>query len=518
MGPPPSAMDPTDSDAMSTVRINLSNLTLSSPSSDPYNPNTLPIHPDNALPAGRVPFGRPMRSLFNFAQSYHPLNHGSYGTFPRYVLEHKIQKLREFESRPSVYRTFVYPSQLRHSRSLVAPFLGADIDEVVLVPNATTGINTVLRNILPGYGENDVVLFPSSIYPSCWNTLRSVQEEMGNLKGKGFELVEMKLDHPITDDRLVERFRQTVGKLTKEGKRVRLAIFDTIVTGPGVRVPWEALVAECKRLGVKSLIDGAHGIGHIDLTETGKSVRPDFVVTNCHKWLFVPRGCAVLYVPFENQDLIKTALPTSHGYLAPEVRGHDREDEHGGNIFEGEWQGRGGEQGKWSEYFTNLFVDVATVDCSSYTCIEAALEFREKVCGGEETIRDYCFRLAYQGGNRAAEILGTEVMDVPDITGYGSLRRCNFANVRLPLRVVKKGDTAGKGDVAEEDIRAVVVWIYRTCARDYDTYLQTFFIGGHVWTRFSAQIYLEVSDFEWGARTLLEICERVKKGEWKGTT
>lgn len=455
-----------------------------------------------------------MRDLFNFSPSYHPLNHGSYGTFPRYVLEAKIQKLREFESRPSIYRTFIYPSELKHSRSLVAPFLGADVDEIVLVPNATTGINVVLRNILPKYGKDDVVVYPSSIYPSCLNTLRSVAEATDS--EKRFGLVTMDVEYPIEDDELVELFRETVEKVTREGKKVRLAIFDTIVSGPGVRVPWERLVGECKELGVMSLIDGAHGIGHIDLTETGRSIRPDFMVTNCHKWLFVPRGCAVLYVPFENQGLIKTALPTSHGYLAPELRPHERAEEGDvRNIFEGEFKGRGGEKGPWSDYFTNLFVDVATVDCSSYTCIKPAIEFRDNVCGGEEAIREYCFRLAYQGGNRAAEILGTEVMDVPDVTRYGNLRRCNFANVRLPLTVVKEGGVVREGEVREQDVRNVTVWIYRTAARDYDTYLQTFYIGGHFWTRFSAQIYLEVADFEWGARTLMEICERVKNGEWR---
>jgi selenocysteine lyase/cysteine desulfurase len=49
--------------------------------------------------------------------------------------------------------------------------------------------------------------------------------------------------------------------LRKEGKRVRLVMFDTVLTFPGVRMPWERLVEVCREMGVLSLIDGAHGIG-----------------------------------------------------------------------------------------------------------------------------------------------------------------------------------------------------------------------------------------------------------------
>lgn len=57
---------------------------------------------------------------------------------------------------------------------------------------------------------------------------------------------------------------------------------DTVLTFPGARMPWEALVQACKELNVLSLIDGAHGIGHIDLGHLGE-VGPDFFVSNCYK-------------------------------------------------------------------------------------------------------------------------------------------------------------------------------------------------------------------------------------------
>ncbi|KAK3334172.1 aminotransferase family protein-like protein [Cercophora scortea] len=423
-----------------------------------------------------TPFGRPMRSLFPFAPTYTPLNHGSYGTVPLAILSHRERLLREYESRECIFKQFTLPKLLAESRAAVAPLLGAATDEVVFVNNATTGVNTVLRNLV--YERGDVIVYPTSIYPACLNTVRFLEETTA-VRGVGVDVV-----YPVEDEEVVERFRAVVERVVRKGGRVRVAVFDTIVSGPGVRVPWERLVGVCRELGVLSLVDGAHAVGHLDMRHTG-AVRPDFLVTNCHKWLYAPRGCAVLYVPFANQHLITTCLPTSHGYKPPSVR----------KLL------------PTTAYFVNLFVDVSTADSTPFICVPAALKFREDVCGGEEAILAYNHALAYEGGNRVAQMFGTEVLD----DRSGSIRKCGFANVKLPLSVgTREGD-----DLKSEDVGRVLLFIYRTAAREFDTYMQTFFYAGCFWTRFSAQIYLEMADFEWAASTLLGLCERVKKGEWR---
>ena len=68
-------------------------------------------------------------------------------------------------------------------------------------------------------------------------------------------------------------------------------MFDTVLAFPGVRFPLKRLVETCKDLGVKSFIDGAHGIGHIDLTHMG-TIGPDFLITNCHKYAH-PNQCLI---------------------------------------------------------------------------------------------------------------------------------------------------------------------------------------------------------------------------------
>jgi len=243
-----------------THTSSLSSSKQSEPNSDPSSPV--------------VPFGRPMRQLFCFSPAYRPFNHGSFGTFPKAVQEARFEALRKWEEAECISQVYSYPAALLASRKLIAPLLGAALDEVVLLPNATTGVNTVLRNLV--YEEGDVIVFPETIYSACRGTVAQLEESTA-VKGHAIDV-----RYPIEDDELVELFRKTVVRLTSEGRRVRVAVFDCIVSAPGVRVPWERIVAACRELRVLSLIDAAHGIGHVDLGHAG-ALKPDFLVTNCHK-------------------------------------------------------------------------------------------------------------------------------------------------------------------------------------------------------------------------------------------
>lgn len=132
-----------------------------------------------------------------------------------------------------------------------------------------------------------------------------------------------------------------------------------------------------------------------------------------------------------------------------------------------------------------------------------ALEFRKEVCGGEAKIMEYCQEVAREGGKKAAEILGTEVME----NAEGTLTRCAFANVRLPLQI-----GTGENEIMKEDVPVAAQWISRTLVDDFDTFMAIVYYGGHLWVRFSGQIFLQVEDIVWGAHTLKELCQRAAKG------
>ena len=155
--------------------------------------------------------------------------------------------------------------------------------------------------------------------------------------------------------------------------------------------------------------------------------------------------------------------------------------------------------------FVLLFEFVGTLDLCPYLCIEEALKFRQHVCGGEEKIMKYCEEISDEGGRLAAEIFGTNVMD----NKTKMLTKCAFTNVRLPLEV---GD--GPGQIEEKNMYLVAIWMTAMLVRESDIYSPVFYHARKFWTRFSGQIYLDLGDFEKGARALKALCERAQSGEY----
>jgi selenocysteine lyase/cysteine desulfurase len=401
------------------------------------------------------------------------------------------------EARPDSFIRYEYPKLLDESRAAVASLLRAPTETVVFVSNATAGVNTVLRNIAWNPDGRDEILHFDTIYSGCAKTIDYVIEDRQGLVSSRC----IPLSYPCEDSAVLAAFTSAVEDSLKQGKRPRLCLFDVVSSMPGVRFPFEAVTAACRERDIISLIDGAQGVGMVDinLAETD----PDFFVSNCHKWLHVPRGCAVFYVPLRNQGLMRSTLPTSHGFVPRVVR------EGGSRVSPLPPSGK-------SEFVT-AFEFVGTMDNAPYLCVKDGIAWREEVLGGEERIRDALTDMARQGGQKVADILGTKVLD----NATQSLTRCAMVNVALPLAVqteegkALEGELAGVSAIPKSDVSAVTAWIQKVLVDEHKTFVALLVYGGRWWARLSAQVYLEVDDFEWAGHTLKEVCERAAKGEYK---
>ena len=214
-----------------------------------------------------------MRDQFLFADGYLPLNHGAFGTYPKPVRDdlHRWQDLSE--AKPDTFIRYDYPNFLDAACTAIAAYLDVPTPNLAFIPNATTGFNTVLRSLV--FEDGDVIIHFSTIYSAIAKTVEYICE---TTPAGSFNV---KVEYPIRDDDLIKKFVEGLEQVKAGGKKVKMAVFDTISSVPGVRVPWERLVKNCRDNGVLSFVDGAHGVGQIDLDL--RAVEPDFFVSNLHK-------------------------------------------------------------------------------------------------------------------------------------------------------------------------------------------------------------------------------------------
>lgn len=237
------------------------------------------------------------------------LNHGSFGACPRAVLERQAELRRELEAEPVDFLVRQLPGRLRQAREALAPFVGADADDLAFVANATSGVNCVLASLRLEPG--DELLTTDHAYGACAKALRHAAAR------SGAELRIVAVPFPLAgDDDVVAPVLAAVTPGT------RLALLDHVSSVPGLVFPLQRLVGELRARGVETLVDGAHGLGMLplDLARIGAA----YYTANAHKWLCAPKGAAILHVRRDRQPGLHP-LVISHGY-SPEGAFRDEFD------------------------------------------------------------------------------------------------------------------------------------------------------------------------------------------------
>lgn len=85
------------------------------------------------------------------------LDHGSFGACPTEVLRYQNAVRAELEAEPVRFLSREIFDRLDVARAALAGFVGADPDGLVFVPNATTGLNAVLRSLIFDAGDELLV-------------------------------------------------------------------------------------------------------------------------------------------------------------------------------------------------------------------------------------------------------------------------------------------------------------------------------------------------------------------------
>jgi isopenicillin-N epimerase len=266
------------------------------------------------------------------------LNHGAFGATPWPVLHAQSEWRTRMERDPVAFLDTELERQLDGARERLAAFLGASPKDLAFVPNATTGVNTVLRSL--EFAPADEILTTDHDYNACLNAIRQTADKTGA------RAVVAKVPFPPrSDDEVLDAI------LGAAGPRTRLAVVSHITSPTALIFPIARIVAALAERGIDTLVDGAHtGTVPADLSNLGAA----YYTGNAHKWLCSPKGAGFLHVRRDRQAAIRPLI-TSHGANIPR---RDRSR----FLLEFDWTG--------------------TADFTPYLAIPAALDFFEHLLPG----------------------------------------------------------------------------------------------------------------------------------------
>ncbi len=336
------------------------------------------------------------------------LNHGAFGACPIPVLAQQQVFRQQLEQEPLRFIMREFEPLLEISRQALADFVGADPADLVFVPNATTGVNSVLRSL--SFEPGDELLTTNHCYNACRNALEFVAQRFGA------KVVVATIPFPI------ENSEQIIASvLSCVTPRTKLALLDHITSPTALIFPLQALVQALAERGVDTLVDGAHAPGMIPLNL--KDIGATYYTGNCHKWMCAPKGAAFLVVQGDRQSQIRP-LTISHGANSPRTDYSRFQLEFG-------WTG--------------------TQDPTPYLCIPAVLEFMNAQLpqGGWQAVMDRNRALALQARQLLAEALAQPLPCPDEMVGA-------IATIPLP-------QSFGPPQLSPVGIDVLQDWLWEKC-------------------------------------------------------
>jgi isopenicillin-N epimerase len=226
-----------------------------------------------------------MRGGFLLDPDVVQLNHGSFGACPVEVFEEYQRIQRELERGPTDFFTRKAakwfwgdperPGRMAEARATLAAFLGVRADDLAFVPNATSGLNAVIRSLRLEPG--DEVLTTAHEYGAISMTWEFA----------GATLV------MCEPEEIVERI----------GPRTRAVSVSHVTSATALVFPVEEICAGARAAGVLAIVDGAHAPGQLPLAV--EAVGADVYAGNCHKWMCAPKGAGFVWVRREQQEWVE---------------------------------------------------------------------------------------------------------------------------------------------------------------------------------------------------------------------
>lgn len=222
------------------------------------------------------------------------MNMASVGPLPRRSVE-ALEVANRDRARPSTWTGDRLDGVLADARRTAARLINAQVGEIALMPNTTTGLNVAAR-ALP-LGDGDIVLtfdreFPAVMYPWMARAGEGIVVERIACTDEGWP----------DEARLHERLRDPA---------VRAVCVSLTQFINGYTIDLGALSRATRAGGQWLIIDAIQACGQVPVDVVATPL--DFLACGAQKWLMSPWGTGFLYV---REALIPTIRPTFAGWAA----------------------------------------------------------------------------------------------------------------------------------------------------------------------------------------------------------
>jgi isopenicillin-N epimerase len=232
------------------------------------------------------------KSQWNLDQTYHHVNHGSFGSVPIGVQKVQQQWQDRIQNNPVKFFSRELIEEVAKARGLVAKFLGQRADQIALIRNSTEGISTVMHGLPLNQGDEVMIL--NQEYGAV------VKEVSRACKSSGATLIEIDIDYLDCDEMVIKKIRAGISKKT------RMLVVDHITSGTARTFPIYELSLLCKANCIVYVVDASHSPGTVDIDLD--KLDADFWFGNLHKWVSAPLGVGVLRIAPRWQDILRPLI------------------------------------------------------------------------------------------------------------------------------------------------------------------------------------------------------------------
>lgn len=218
------------------------------------------------------------------------MNIGTTGSMPKDILKNYQENNQSVAENPwdmqNKFGEWPYVTEMTTS---IAEGFGANADEIILNRNTTDGMCSIINGL--HFESGDVILTTHHEHVAANSPLYVVAARYG------VEVIYLDIpvdtgDNSITEQQFVDLFIEAANEYAG---RVRLITFSHITYKTGTRLPAKRICQEVAIPNqIPTLIDGAHGIGMLDLDF--HDIGCDFYTGAGHKWQCGPGATGILFV------------------------------------------------------------------------------------------------------------------------------------------------------------------------------------------------------------------------------